>query len=192
MSERIQNVSHQEEIEYCGKKFRSRLEVQTAKTLDTLGLPYSYEGRKIELFEGFRTPFQKDKIRSITYTPDFEIGPLMIECKGFETPEWKLKKKLLFKYLLDNEPDTMFYQIHDARKSLLEVLDRHLNYLGYAVRVSSKPTKKKPSESRLYDSIAQALDELNIHTTLGAVMSCLTGQREYVSNYKFELIKLTL
>ena len=53
MSERIQNVSHQEEIEYCGRKFRSRLEVQTAKTLDALGIPYQYEERKIELLEGF-------------------------------------------------------------------------------------------------------------------------------------------
>ena len=192
MSERIQNVSHQEEIEYCGRKFRSRLEVQTAKTLDALGIPYQYEERKIELLEGFRCPYQKNKVIGISYTPDFEIGPLMLECKGFETPEWKIKRKLLYKWLMENEPDTMFHQIHDARKSLLEVLDRHLSYLGYAVRVTSKPSKKKSSESRMFDSVSQALDELNIHTNLGSVLLSLTGKREYVLGYKFELVKLEL
>ena len=95
MSERIVNVHAQE---YKGKKFRSTLEAETAKALDAMGIPYEYETRRIELLEGFRSPFQKDKVRSITYTPDFIIGPIMLECKGFETPEWKIKKKLVFKW----------------------------------------------------------------------------------------------
>jgi len=192
MSERIQNVDHHEEIAYNGRKLRSRLELETAKTLDSLGIPYQYEERKIVLQEGFRCPYQKEKIRDLTYTPDFIIGPIMLECKGFETPEWKIKKKLVFKWLMENEPDTIFYQIHDARKSLLELLDRHWSYLGYCIKVTTKPTKKKPSESKLFDSVAQAIDELNIHCHLGAVMSCLTGKRVYVSGYKFELVKITL
>jgi hypothetical protein len=89
MNGRIQGV---QETEYRGRVFRSKLEAQTAETLDKLGVPYTYEERKIELIEGFRSPFQKDKVRSITYKPDFEIGPIIIECKGFETPEWKIKK----------------------------------------------------------------------------------------------------
>ena len=141
MSERIQNVNHQESIEYNGKKFRSSLEIQTAKVLDSLGIPYLYEERKIILQDKFRSPHQKEMVRALTYQPDFMIGPIMLECKGFETPEWKIKKKLLFKWLLDNEPDTYFYQVHDAKKSLLEVLDKHWSMLGYAVRVTSKPTK---------------------------------------------------
>lgn len=192
MSERIQNVSHQETIEYGGKKFRSNLEIQTAKTLDGLGIPYQYETKKIILQEGFRCPYQKEKVRDLTYTPDFIIGPIMLECKGFETPEWKIKKKLVFKWLMENEPDTLFYQIHDARKSLLEVLDKHLTYLGYAVRVTSKPTKNVPSESKLFDSVAEALYELNLHCPLGAVMSNLTGKRKYILGYKFELVKIKL
>ena len=78
MSERIQNVH---EADYNGRHFRSSLEAQTAKTLDDMGIPYAYEERKIELLEGFRTPFQKDKVRSIIYIPDFEIGSsIIIEC----------------------------------------------------------------------------------------------------------------
>ena len=177
MSERIQNVDQHEEIAYNGRKFRSRLEVQTAQTLDALGIPYQYEERKIELLEGFRCPYQKNKVKGITYKPDFIIGPIMLECKGFETPEWKIKKKYVFKWLMENEPDTVFYQIHDAGKSLVEMLDKHWSYLGMAIRVTSKPSKKKPSESRMFDSVAQAMDELNIHCSLGLVLSSLTGKR---------------
>ena len=193
MSERLQNIDHRQVIEYEGKKFRSNLEVQTAKTLDTLGIPYLYEERKIVLQDKFRSPFQKDMVRVISYTPDFIIGPLMIECKGFETPEWKIKKKLLFKWLLDNEPDTIFYQIHDARKDLLEVINKHLSYLGMALRVSSKPTRKKPSESKLYSSIEEAMDDLKINSIpYGAIMSSLIGKREWVSGYNFKLEQLKL
>jgi hypothetical protein len=192
MSERIQNVDQHEEIAYNGRKFRSKLEVQTAQTLDALGIPYQYEERKIELLEGFRCPYQKNKVKGITYKPDFIIGSIMLECKGFETPEWKIKKKYVFKWLMENEPDTVFYQIHDAGKSLIEMLDKHWSYLGMAIRVTSKPSKKKPSESRMFDSVAQAMDELNIHCSLGLVLSSLTGKREYVLGYKFELVKITL
>ena len=192
MSERIQNVSHQKSIEYGGRKFRSSLEIQTAKVLDSLGIPYLYEEKKIILQDKFRCPYQKDMVRQVTYIPDFIIGSIMLECKGFETPEWKIKKKLLFKWLMENEPDTIFYQIHDAKRSLLEVLDKHLSYLGYAVKVTTKPIKKKPSESMMFDSIAQAVEELNLHCPLGAIMSSLTNKREYVGGFKFELYKLTL
>ena len=63
MSERILNVDHNEAIEYNGRKFRSKLELQTAKTLDVLGIPYDYETRKIVLQDSFKCPFQKKKIR---------------------------------------------------------------------------------------------------------------------------------
>ena len=193
MSERILNVDHNEAIEYNGRKFRSKLELQTAKTLDALGIPYDYETRKIVLQDSFRCPFQKDKVRQLTYTPDFIIGPLMIECKGFETPEWKIKKKLIFKWLQDNEPETIFYQIHDCKKQLLQMLDHHWAYLGYAIKVTSKPSRKQPSETKMYDSIAEALDDLKLTgVPLGSIMSSLTGKREYVRGYKFELEKLTL
>ena len=49
MSERIVNVK---EADYNGIHFRSSLEAQTAKTLDEMGIPYSYEERKIELLRG--------------------------------------------------------------------------------------------------------------------------------------------
>ena len=190
MRERILNVNR--EADYGGKHFRSTLEAQTAKALDELGIPYQYEERKIELMEGFKSPFQKDKVRSITYTPDFIIGPIILECKGFETPEWKIKKKLVFKWLQENEPDAIFHQIHDARKSLLQMLDSHFSYLGYAIEVSSKPTKKVSSETKVYDSIAEAMEDLKLKgKNIGPILNSLTGKKEWVYNYNWKLIKLS-
>ena len=193
MSERILNVSHKEEIEYNGKKFRSNLETQTAKTLDELGIPYSYEEKKIVLQEAFRCPYQKNMIRQLTYMPDFIIGPLMLECKGFETPEWKIKKKLVFKWLMENEPDTIFYQIHDAKKQLLEALDNHWIYLNYCLEVTSKGTKKNSSETKNYDSIKEAMEDLGLKgKPIGAILRSLTGKTEWVYGYSWKLKKIEI
>ena len=191
MSERIVNVHPKQ---YNGKNYRSSLEAQTAQTLDEMGIPYSYEERKIELLQGFRTPFQKEKVRSITYTPDFIIGPIMLECKGFETPEWKIKKKLIFKYLQENEPGTVFYQIHDAKRQLLEALDNHWAYLGYAIEATPVlKGKKEPKSPRMFDSIAQAMYELNLQgKPKGIIASALTGKRNNALGYHWKLKKLRL
>lgn len=190
MSERIVNVHEQE---YKGRKFRSTLEAQTAKTLDALGIPYRYEERKIVLQEGFRCPYQKDKVRELTYKPDFEIGSsILLECKGFETPEWKIKKKLLFKYLMENEPGVCFYQIHDARKQLLLMLDHNWAYLGFAVEVTSKP-KKGESQTWLFDSIEEAMECLSLKgKNIGPILKSLTGEKQWVYNYNFKLVKIRL
>ena len=192
MSERILGVSHQEVLEYNGKKFRSRLEIQTAKTLDELGIPYSYEERKIILQEGFRCQYQKNKVIGISYTPDFVIGPIMLECKGFETPEWKIKKKLLFKYLKENEPDAIFYMVKN-NKQLLEALDNHWAYLGFCVEVTSKPDKKHNSGTHKFDSIKQAMLDLGLKgKSMTSVLRSLTGRTEYVYGYKWNLKKIIL
>jgi hypothetical protein len=193
MSERIQNLGDNRNLEYKGVKYRSNLEVDTAKVLDALNIPFEYESRKIVLQEGFRCPYQKDKVRALTYTPDFLIGPIMLECKGFETPEWKIKKKMVFKWLMENEPETIFYQTHDAKKSILDVLDNHWSYLGIAVQVSPKPKKNMPSSPKLYDSVSQAMKELGLSgKSKGAVLRSLTGNTMYVYGYNWKLVKLKL
>lgn len=190
MSERIVNVH---EKDYGGKHFRSTLEADTAKTLDALGIPYEYETKKIVLQEGFRCPYQKDKIRDLTYIPDFIIGPILLECKGFETPEWKIKKKLLFRWLMDNEPEAIFYQIHNNKKELLKALDPHWQYLGYSIQVTSKGTKKNPPETKLFDSIAQAIDDLGLKgKNLGPILRSLTGKKDYVYGFKWKLKKIKI
>jgi len=193
--ERIQGVT---EKTYKGVKYRSTLEADTAEVLDLLGLPFEYEKKRITLLEGFRCPFQKDKVRAITYTPDFMIGPIMLECKGFETPEWKNKKKYVFKWLMENEPTTIFYQIRNCGRQLLEALDGHWTTLGYAIEVTPKPLKRKRKKAiygspQLFDSVLQALHELHLGGTLTtAILKSMTGQKEYVYGYKWQLKKISL
>lgn len=187
MSERIQGVHPKE---YKGVMYKSTLEAETAETLDKLGLPINYEARKITLLEGFRCPFQKDKVRGITYKPDFTVGNIIIECKGFETPEWKSKKKYIFKYLMENEPDTPFYQTHNSLKDVLLALDGHWSALGYAIQVTSKTS---PPVTRMFESVAQAMDTLGLGgKNLTPVLRVMMGDREYAYNYNFKLIKLKL
>ena len=196
MTERIQNLGDNRCLEYKGVKYRSQLEVKTAEVLDALHIPFEYESRKLILQEGFRCPYQKDKVRALTYTPDFIIGPIMLECKGFETPEWKIKKKLLFKYLSENEPDVIFHQIHDAGKHLLEALDAHLTYLGLCIEVSPKPKSRSLNSDSItmkYDSISEAMQDLGLKgKPIGAILRSLTGKAQYVYGYSWKLIKLTL
>lgn len=194
MTERIQNLGDNRCLEYKGVKYRSQLEVKTAQVLDKLNISFNYEPRKLILQDGFRCPYQKDKVRALTYTPDFTIGPIMLECKGFETPEWKIKKKLLFKYLTENEPDVIFYQVHDAGRHLLEALDPHLTYLGLYVEVSPKPkSRSSVSKPVKYDSIREAMEELKLKgKPIGAILRSLTGKTQYVYGYNWKLVKLTL
>lgn len=193
MTGRIQGVTPKD---YNGRHYRSTLEADTARTLDLLGIPFEYESQRITLLEGFKCPYQKDKVRAITYTPDFIIGPIIIECKGFETPEWLLKKKYLFKYLMENDPDTIFYQIKDSRKSLLKALDSHWSYLGYAIEVSSKKRNHKdwkPVFTKRYESVEESLHDLGlVGKSLGSILKSLTGKSEFVYGYKWKLIKVAL
>lgn len=194
MSEHIVGV---EPKEYNGRKYRSTLEANTAKTLDELGIPWEYETKKITLQESFRCQYQKDKVRSIEYIPDFIIGPIMLETKGFETPDWKIKKKLLYKYLTDNEPEAIFYMVKNTKQLLLS-LDQHWQYLGYCIQVTPKPKSKtvpvvSPTGSQLFDSISQAMDALNLTgKSLTPILSSLTGHKEYVYNYNWKLVKIKL
>ena len=196
MTERIQNLGDNRCLEYKGVKYRSQLEVKTAEVLDALHIPFEYESRKLILQEGFRCPYQKDKVRALTYTPDFIIGPIMLECKGFETPEWKIKKKLLFKYLSENEPDVIFHQIHDAGKHLLEALDAHLTYLGLCIEVSPKPKSRSLNSDSItmkYDSISEAMQDLGLKgKPIGAILRSLIGKTQYVYGYNWQLVKIKL
>jgi hypothetical protein len=189
MAERIQNVH---EKWYKGVKYKSTLEADTAEALDKMGLPIRYEERVLTVFEGFRCSYQKEKVRDITYKPDFWVGDIILECKGFETPEWKLKKKLVFKYLKENEPNIIFYQIHDARKQLIQALDPHWNYLGYAIRVTSnKKNSNGQVFTHLYDSVSMAMVNLGLEKkSIGPIVRSLMGIQEYVFGYNWKLKKI--
>lgn len=185
MGSRIQGTTPKE---YNGVHYRSTLEADTAENLDLLGIPFSYESRKITLLEGFRCNYQKEKVRAIHYIPDFIIGNIIIECKGFETPEWKQKKKYVFKYLMENEPNTYFHQTHDSGKDLVLALDSHWKSLGFQIKVVPK---KQPTKYFIFSSIKEAMNKLSLEgKAVGSIVRSLTGKAEYIYGYTWKLMKI--
>ena len=55
-------------------RYRSRLEERIADQLDEAGISFQYENRKVK----YTVP-----ARNATYTPDFDLGPYLIEAKGY-------------------------------------------------------------------------------------------------------------
>ena len=63
--------------------YRSGLEADVAEQLDTAGIAYEYETRRL--------PYKVDA----KYVPDFIIGDMIIECKGRFTSEDRRKMRLV-------------------------------------------------------------------------------------------------
>lgn len=95
---------------YNDTKYRSVLEVTCAMELALNNIPFKYEPEEYILLDSGNYPgiiYEKKKIkgkptftksrgtiRKISYTPDFVGDGWIIETKGFETAEFKLKWKL--------------------------------------------------------------------------------------------------
>ena len=109
-----------------GIKFRSKLEERIAGELKSQGISFRYEPEKISLVEGFHcdVPFfidsilHKEKVRAITYTPDFKAiingYTVYIEAKGYANDIYPLKRKLFLKYLRGKERH-IFAEVHNVR-----------------------------------------------------------------------------
>lgn len=127
-------------LEYDGISFKSKLERMTYQTLKENNFPVEYEPRKFTIWEGFKptVPFynkdkttrmlklENKKIISITYTPDFVFtynGYLVIiEDKGMENDCFYLKKKMFRKWLEENHPKSIFFEIY-TKKQLLQAIE---------------------------------------------------------------------
>ena len=85
-------------------KFRSKAEAKMYELLKESGLWFEYEPDPIVLQEGFYpmgwyegTKYREDKIRAITYTPDFVVKVpdknwfFIVEVKGFITDRYPFK-----------------------------------------------------------------------------------------------------
>lgn len=178
MGQRIQNVHPKT---FNGVTYRSTLEAQTAEALFQLGIPFEYESLKLTLLDHFRSPFCKTMVRAVTYTPDFKIGNIIIECKGFETPEWKLKKKFVLKYIDANMPDVYYYQTRNAGTDLLRVLDKHWDDIGYCILVDSQ---------KKYSSVFEAMKDLGLgHKSPSSVFSCLKKTKDKAYKHTWKIIK---
>ena len=133
------------ECEADGIKFKSKWECKVYQMLKEAGLNPQYEGLKITLQEAFEptVPFFtriKDKrrlpgfiidnykVRAITYSPDFKVvynnKTYFIEAKGIKTDSYQLKVKLFRKWLEENYPDSIAFEVYIQRhvKDIIEII----------------------------------------------------------------------
>jgi hypothetical protein len=143
-------VRNAQRIEIDGVVFRSKLEANCYKTLKESGLPFQYEGCKLELQSTIdlsqetlicllpskenNIEVQKQKLRPITYTPDFIVTlpdetKLYIEAKGRPNDVYPMKKKMILFYLCKNESDSSFAEVHSV-KQMQQLID-YINYNYY-------------------------------------------------------------
>lgn len=136
-NKKIKNASP---LEYDDIFFKSKLEKMIYQTLWEQGFPVEYEPHKFVIWQGFRptVPFydkdkttrmlklESKKIIDITYTPDFVFKYndflVVIEAKGMENDRFYLKKKMFRKWLEDNHPKSIYFEIY-TKKQLLQAID---------------------------------------------------------------------
>ena len=68
-------------LEYDGINFKSKLEMYCYKLLKENQIPVEYENVKFQILEPF--VYNDEKIRGMTFLPDFVGDTFVVECKGF-------------------------------------------------------------------------------------------------------------
>ena len=91
---RVKNAT---KVTKYGINFRSKLECYTYEAFMEAGIPVKYEQKHFELLPRFE--YLGEKIRPITYLPDFIGKNFIVECKGLMGDSFPLRYKL-FKYYL--------------------------------------------------------------------------------------------
>lgn len=84
-------------LEYNGISFKSKLEMYCYKLLQENKVPVEYEVVKFQILDPFS--YNGEKVRAMTFTPDFVGDTFVVECKGFMNDAFPLRWKL-FKYHL--------------------------------------------------------------------------------------------
>lgn len=98
---RVKNATS---VDKYGIHFRSKLECYTYEAFMNAGIPVKYEPKHFTLLPGFS--YLGEKIRPITYLPDFIGRGFVVECKGLMGDSFPLRYKL-FKYYLKRHHSKM-------------------------------------------------------------------------------------
>ena len=96
-------VKNATKVEIDGVKFRSKIEAFTFKKLRDEGFNFKYEEVTFTIQEKFEF-FDGEKVRPITYTPDFvdDKNLIIVEVKGFANETFPIRMKLFKNYLYRN------------------------------------------------------------------------------------------
>ena len=120
-------VKNATKVEIDGITFRSQLEAYTYKNLKEAEIDVEYEKHRYTILAPF--VYNCEKVRAMTYLPDFVGDGFIIECKGYATDAWRLRKKIVMYYLSTNEPDTIFYVVSTQKNvdALIDTLKQQKN-----------------------------------------------------------------
>lgn len=99
---------------YDGIKFRSKLETYTYKKLKEAGINAEYESTHFELIPKFE--YNGEKVRAMTYLPDFVGKNFIIECKGLVTDSFPLRWKIFKYYLKQENKDYKLFLVHNQKQ----------------------------------------------------------------------------
>ena len=105
---------------YDGIKFKSKLETYTYKKLKEANIKAEYEAQHFELLPKFE--YNGEKIRAMTYLPDFIGDNFIIECKGYANDVFPLKKKLFRRWMETQDYPIIYAEIH-TKKELLKLIE---------------------------------------------------------------------
>lgn len=111
-------------VDAYGIHFRSKLELYTYEAFMKAGIPVKYEPKHFTLLPKFE--FMGEKIRPITYLPDFMGRGFVVECKGLITDSFPLRYKL-FKYYLHKHRSKMKCYLVRNHKQVDEMITELLS-----------------------------------------------------------------
>jgi hypothetical protein len=118
-------IKNATKVEVNGVHFRSKLEAYTYKRLLEEGFNVKYEEETFVLQEAFE--YNGEKIRPITYTPDFTHDDFILECKGFGNDLWSMKCKM-FKKVLHQTGDKRKFFVAKNQKEVNECITKIHKY----------------------------------------------------------------
>lgn len=118
---RVKNATR---VDKYGLHFRSKLECYTYEAFMKAGILVKYEPKHFELLPKFE--YMGEKIRAITYLPDFIGKGFVVECKGLIGDSFPLRYKL-FKYYLKRHSSKMKCYLVRNHKQVDEMIQELLN-----------------------------------------------------------------
>lgn len=111
-------------VDAYGIHFRSKLELYTYEAFMKAGIPVKYEPKHFTLLPKFE--YLGEKIRPITYLPDFIGKNFVVECKGLMGDSFPLRYKL-FKYYLHKHRSKMKCYLVRNHKQVDEMISELLS-----------------------------------------------------------------
>lgn len=117
-------VRNATKVDKYGLHFRSKLECYTYEAFMNAGIPVQYEPRHFTLLPKFE--YQQEKIRAMTYLPDFIGNGFIVECKGLMGDSFPLRWKL-FKYYLKKHRSKMKCYLVRNHKQVDEMIQELLS-----------------------------------------------------------------